>query len=223
MALKLTIDTPDEAQLRAMADNWLARASAVRVTTADEYSAALETYQEIREEWKRIDAQEKALSKPAHELHKRIIDFFREPKQFITNAGTIVKRHLTTWEQKQDRIRREEIAKAQEAARKERARLEAQAAKAREKGKEERAEALEQRADETIAAPPPAPVVPKRKGARTTYQFTVTDKAALVAAVAAGTVPLEALDVNTKFLGQMARAMKKNLSYPGVRVDEVRI
>lgn len=221
--LALTITPPDERDLRLQANQWLGRASDVRVTTSDEYSQALTLHEDLRQEWKRLDEMEKSMSKPAWDLHKKIITFFKEPKQFVKDAGAIVKRQLTDWEQAQQRIAREEAAKAQEVARKEREKLEAQAAKAREKGKEERAKALEQRADQVVSTPPPAPVMPKRKGARTTYQATVTDKAALIAAVAAGQVPLEMVEINMKFLNQMARAMKKALDYPGVEVREIRV
>lgn len=53
---------------------------------------------------------------------------------------------------------------------------------------------------------------------REVWKCEVSDLKALVAAVAAGTVPLAALESNDKFLGQQARSLKGELSYPGVRV-----
>ena len=46
----------------------------------------------------------------------------------------------------------------------------------------------------------------------------MTDLAALVAAVAAGEVPLAALEPHLPFLNQQARALKDELRYPGVQV-----
>jgi hypothetical protein len=39
----------------------------------------------------------------------------------------------------------------------------------------------------------------------------------LVKAVAAGTVPLNAIQANSTFLNNQARAMKETLAYPGVK------
>lgn len=52
---------------------------------------------------------------------------------------------------------------------------------------------------------------------RATWSAEVTDVMALVKAIADGTVTPEAIVPNTKFLNQMARAMRENLKWPGVR------
>jgi hypothetical protein len=43
---------------------------------------------------------------------------------------------------------------------------------------------------------------------------------ALVKAVAAGTVPIQALEANTVFLNGQARMLKAALAYPGVKAIE---
>lgn len=85
-------------------------------------------------------------------------------------------------------------------------------------GAQAAAESLEhERAVVTVqpATIAPAPVV--GISSRTTYSATVTDLMALVQAIAAGRAPLEAIQANTVFLGQQARAFKRaGLLYPGV-------
>ena len=52
---------------------------------------------------------------------------------------------------------------------------------------------------------------------RETWAAEVTDLMQLVRAVAAGTVPINALMANMVFLGQQARSLKQAMRYPGVR------
>ena len=69
-------------------------------------------------------------------------------------------------------------------------------------------------------APIIAPTTPKIAGlsTRITYRAELTDKLALVKAVVAGLVPLNAVDPNMTFLNNQARVLKEDLIYPGVRV-----
>ena len=86
-------------------------------------------------------------------------------------------------------------------------------------GEDEAADAV---LEETIIA---APVIipasaPKPTGsvARKNYTAEVTDLKALVAAVAAGTVPLMAIVANDSFLSSQAKTFKEQFSYPGVKL-----
>lgn len=54
---------------------------------------------------------------------------------------------------------------------------------------------------------------------RELWSVTVTDLKALVAAVAAGTVPLCTLMANEKELNRLAKSLKKEMDYPGVTVN----
>jgi len=129
---------------------------------------------------------------------------------------------MQIWFDEQARIRRAEQARLEEEARKaaEEATLE-QAMALEKNGHREEAEAV-------IAAPVVAPAVyvpptvPKGMGQfmRKNWGAEVTDLMALVKAVAAGTVPIQAIEANTVFLNQQARALKSALQYPGVRAVE---
>lgn len=67
-----------------------------------------------------------------------------------------------------------------------------------------------------IYTPPVAKV--EGSSTRENWQAEGTDLMATVKAVAAGTVPLEALTWNTAWLGQRAKQMKGDTKIPGVRV-----
>jgi hypothetical protein len=86
-------------------------------------------------------------------------------------------------------------------------------------GEDEAADAV---LDEPIVA---APVIipasaPKPTGsvARKNYDIEITDLKALVAAVAAGTMPLLCLVPNESFIRNQAKAMKEAFSMPGVKL-----
>jgi hypothetical protein len=121
---------------------------------------------------------------------------------------------MKTFEDEQERIRRAEQARLEEEARKaaEEAAL-AQAVALEQNGHKAAAEAV-------IAAPVVAPAVyvPKTtptgfgNATRRTWGAEVTDLMALVKAVAAGTVPIQALEANTVFLNGQARMLKAALA-----------
>ncbi len=68
--------------------------------------------------------------------------------------------------------------------------------------------------------PPPKPVSVSGESTRTTWKAEVQDLGKLVAAVAAGTVPLAVLEVNTTMLNKLVAVSKAQTSIPGVRVYE---
>ncbi len=118
----------------------------------------------------------------------------------------------------------EEQGRAAEAERRRLAAAEAEAARlaAAEEAERQRLAAAEAQrlAAETM---PTAPVVHMESArvegtsTREVWSAEVTDKMALIRAVASGQAPAELIDVNTKTLNQMARALKAGLNYPGVR------
>lgn len=93
---------------------------------------------------------------------------------------------------------------------------------------EQQAESLQQQAEQTRveAATVPAPVLPvhsridhvKGPTVAQNWTFEVTDKLALIKAVAAGHVSIEALEPNTSYLSKRAKADKATATIPGVRV-----
>ncbi len=187
------------------------------------------TYQMAGETWKSLTALEKKIKAyweddvtTALKLHRSLVakrDAMLIP---VGEQKNSLRLGMKTFEDEQERIRRAEQARLEEEARKaaEEAAL-AQAVALEMNGHKAAAEAV-------IAAPVVAPAVYVQKttptgfgnATRRTWGAEVTDLMALVKAVAAGIVPIQAIEANTVFLGQQARALKSALQYPGVRAVE---
>ena len=129
-----------------------------------------------------------------------------------------------------------EAAKIEEEARKKREAAETRALALEEAGKSEKAEASRRAAEEaealkraqadalrraadTVTAPTIHIDQPQVAGLSSSERWhaEVTDLKALIQSVAEGTTPISALQADMKVLNQMARALKSNMNYPGVR------
>lgn len=188
-----------------------------------------ESYQMAGETWKSLTALEKKIKayweedvSSALKLHRSLVakrDAMLIP---VGEQKNTLRLGMKTFEDEQERIRRAEQARLEEEARKaaEEAAL-AQAVALEQNGHKSAAEAV-------IAVPVVAPAVyvPKTtptgfgNATRRVWGAEVTDLLALVKAVAAGQVPIQAIEANSVFLNQQARALKSALSYPGVRAIE---
>jgi hypothetical protein len=202
-----------------------------RVVSRAGYSEAGDRLMRIKTAQKELAAKKKKVLDPALAAVKAIRDLFAGPEAEIAEAEGLYKRVMIAFDDEQERIRQEEQRKLDDIARREREKNEAAARKAledaeaaRQAGDKKKAERLEQKAE--VAADRAATVVaatvqaepPRVSGAsiREIWSAIVTDRKALIAAVAAGTVPELALEPNMKFLDNQARALKRDLKYPGV-------
>lgn len=188
----------------------VALAGSYQVVTAEQYSAAGSDLTRVKAAQKRLEAVRKAITQPLDAAKKAVMDFFREPETKLAEAESRIKRAMISFSDEQDRIRREEQRKADEAARKERERLEAQARKAAESGKVEKAANLEQRAATTVA-PIISREAPKVTGVNTreVWKFEVSDPAA---------VPREFLMVDESKIRKFVQNMRGDSQIAGVRV-----
>ena len=134
-----------------------------------------------------------------------------------TRLGTL----LTTWNQEVERKRQEEERKAREEAQKQAEEDALQRAiELAASGEDEAAEAV--LAEPIVAAPvviQSTAVKPTGSVGRKYYKCKVTNFKALVDAVAAGTVPIMALEVNQSFLNNQADQFKEGFSFPGCELD----
>lgn len=188
-----------------------------------------ETYKMAGETWKELTGLEKRVKEywdgdvaAALKLHRSLVakrDGMLKP---VAEQKVALRVGMKAFEDEQERARREAQAKA-----------EAEARKAAEEAALAQAVALEKNghkaaADAVLAAPvvpPPVyipPTTPAGFGAATrrTWGAEVFDFMALVKAVAEGKAPIEAIEANTTFLNQQARALKGALSIPGVKAVE---
>jgi len=195
----------------------LREAEALEISSDADFQGAAVTLREIKSRWRDLEDERKRILKPLDDSRARIMELFRLPQDYLTRAERVLKDKIGAWTEAQERRRREAEAQAAEIARKEAERLQKKADRALAAGHIEQAAALEGAADNVVAAEVPPP--PKAYGTytRETWSAVVEDELALIQAVAAGTVPAVAIQVNMAYLNQRARADKDELRIPGVR------
>jgi hypothetical protein len=189
-----------------------------------------------------LNAKEEAILGPIKQSIAEIKALFAPPREMLGQAERVLKNKIAAWQDAERKRIAEEQRRADEIARKERARLEAQAARAREveqrklieaisaqsAAEQARTEAARQRAADKADAlelqahmivAPPVEAPPKIEGVSTrkTWRAVVIDQGALVQAVASGDAPARLITVNQVELNKLARALQGDLKVPGVR------
>lgn len=200
----------------------VAGALSFRVVDAATYNFAGEELTKLKGAQKRVDAVFDPIIAKAYEAHKEAVKQKKVVSAPIAAAEAHYKGQMIAWKREEDAKRIKAQAAAQAAALKQEEDRRLNAAVVLE------TQGRTAEADRMLAAPISAPPViaesnvPKVPGIspRTTYRAEVVDFPALVAAVASGSVPIEAIQPNEKFLRQQASSMKKALAYPGVQVVE---
>ena len=192
------------------------------IVTADHYEQAVIIGKALRSMKKGIEEFFSPIKTAAHKAWKEVCSTENRLKEPVEAAQKALDRKIGIYLDEQERKRQEAERIAREAALKaEQDRLLAEASHLSETGQQEQAEQVLDQAVNVEAPPVVMPsAVPKISGAsqRTGWKFEVTDLQALVKAVAEGKVPIGAIKADEVFLGQMARAMKANMKWPGVRV-----
>ena len=189
---------------------------------ADSAMIRLSELKGIRQKW---CAYWKPLKEAAKAAHSAICGKENEGTAIIDDAERIVKGKVLAWQQaervKAEESQRKAQAAADEAARRERERLEKEAAKL--KTPEKKQERMEQAA--AVVAPVitvQAPVVDAAcTGTRKTYKAEVADMAALIAAAVPGSIAASFLSFDQKAADAFARATKGKTPVVGVRFREV--
>lgn len=201
--------------------NTLATAKSFRIAEHKQYEEAGGMLRGIMALKKKVAETFDPHIKRAYDAHRSLVAEKKSHESPLEQAEQALKRSMLSYQLVEEQKRREDEALAQEEARKQRERLEAQAAKAAAKGRIEKAEALQATAAAVVAPIIPTST-PKLAGVsvRVTWRATVTNLMELVKAVAAGVVPLNALQADTTFLNNQARAMKETLAYPGVKAEQ---
>jgi hypothetical protein len=226
--LPATVPVPrPDAALLDSADSFLAsaRASYAIIKTGDQFEAAGLDLQNIKRAQKNLEEQRTSAVKPLNGVVATINGWFRRPTDALADAERVIKGGMTVYLTEQERIRREQEAKAAEQLRKEREKLEAQAARAAASGKTEKAEALQAHAAALPVSVEIASTAPKVSGiaGRSTWQAAVKDKAAFLKYVAEHPEWLNLVDVNMVALNGLARSQKQSLALPGIEAVEVQV
>lgn len=239
--------TPEAKAAAADAETMLSTARAFAVTTAAQYTAAGEELKRIKAKAKELEAQRVGMTRPLDETKKRIMDWFRDPLQYLADAESSIKRAIGAYDAEQRRLQQEAEKAAAEAARKERERMEAEAARAEQAAREKR-EREEAKARELEAKGRAAEAEAKRKAAEEAEAARLREAEAKRAAAAsmptapvvhfeqpkvagvssrqvwkfeiadAAQLPREYLIPDEKAIGAVVRALGERASIPGVRV-----
>lgn len=186
------------------------QARELKVIDSDSWIRASNFLGVIKDLRKEIDDTLDPVVKKAHEAHKAAVAAKKKVEAPLVEAETYLRGDMSRYKREVD---------AANAAARRQAEIERQ----------REVESLEQRGDLSAAdAVRMAPVVVDAEGppvgggvdTRSIWRAEVTDKMALIRAVAEGRVPEAVLAIDTKVLGSLARSLKGALNYPGVRVVE---
>jgi len=190
------------------------------ITTAESYEAAADGLREIVRRKKLIEEKLGKLIKAASDHHRSLVALRKECEQPLDDADRRLRHEMLLWEDRQAAIRSAQEAalrKAAEVVDEERRIAEAVALEA-EGRSAEAALVLDEPAAPMLIVPAPVKR-PAGIATRVAYSARVTDLLALVKAVAAGKVPIQAIEPNTSFLNAQARSFKGQLGWPGVTVE----
>lgn len=188
------------------------------VQSALDYEHAGEILRGIKALKRRIEDHYARIMKPLNAARKVILDMQTADLTPVKRASDALAAQLLLWEVSERERVKASLAEARAAAEAER---ETAVATLRELGATHEADRVAK--SPVILLPVSSPDIPKVEGLSKTVRYSaeVTDFAALVTAVATGTVPLDALKPNLTFLNERARALKHELRYPGVAVTEI--
>lgn len=208
-----SIKAPDIAEASISANAFLAMARSWEVADQDSYDLAASELRAVKTRYKDLETKRQELTVPLNQVLKGINSLFKPPMEVLEEVERIIKGKMIGYSDKVERERIEAERRAAEAAR-----MAEEEAKilAKDIG-------LEQDTAEVAvlaaAAAPVAPIVAKAEGiskVRVTVKARVTDKAALIAAVATRPDLIDILTVNESALNALAKALGHNLKIAGV-------
>jgi hypothetical protein len=185
-------------------------------TASEEHAGKL--LREIKKRGRELEDRRKEITVPMDDAKKAVMDLFRPASNAVAECERVVRKKLAAYAQESERKRALAEAEAAEKARKEEERLRARAEKAAAKGNTEKAAELEMQAASTVAAPVAAPAPASNVSYRENWKAQVSDKMALIKAVANGQASPELLDVNMSVADRLAKALKNTANIPGLRM-----
>ncbi|QRE00645.1 hypothetical protein [Pseudomonas phage Itty13] len=199
--------------------NWEQVAKSYVIDSPEMAEAAAEDLKSIKAKAKDLDNLRTTLKKPSLEEGRAIDKHFKRPLDFLANAEKVLKGAIVNFQAAEQRRIEEEQR-----------RINAEAEAERQRQEEERQERIaeaEAAGDHEAAAAISeeltfAPVVPQAEqtklsgiSTRSVWKGRVTDKMALIKAVAEGRADMALLEVNQQVLDGLAKALKGSLSIPG--------
>lgn len=210
--------SPEAEQSAKDAQALLSVASQFIIHNANDYQTAADNLKTIKSKHNEIEQLRKTLKAPILEAGRKLDTFFKKPLNALVLAEKDYKRIMVDYQEKQERLQREAEKKARDEHARQQQEAEELALKEIENGNDEKADQILSAAEAM-----PAPIVVTNKptvegiSKRDNWKAEITDLSALVKAVAEGKAPMTMIQANTKTIGQMARALKGSVNYPGVR------
>lgn len=215
---------PRAAELEVTALTWPEKAKGVTIADQTSYDQACEMILAIKGLRNEAEEHHRPIITSAHQTHKLTLAALAKVDTPLAEAERILKASIGGYEQEQRRIQADLERQAREKAEREQAeQLEAQIEEA------EAAGASQEEVLAIIEQPmvAPAPIVPQvhtaAKGVSTskTYKAEVFNLRDLCRAIADGKQPTTLIEANMPALNGIARALKGQMSVPGVRAVEV--
>jgi colicin import membrane protein len=133
--MELSIPNPDRA-LFEQAQSQLEVARAGKIATPDMLDRAGESLTVIKGMQKTLEEKRTAITGPLNDALRKVNDLFRPPREMLEQAETLTKNQMLAYRREQEEKARQEQARLDEIARKEREELARKAAEAERKAKE---------------------------------------------------------------------------------------
>jgi hypothetical protein len=130
--MQVSIDLPNQQDLITMAENEMAIISGLKIANNEQLQSAADKRNEIKGYQKKWEDMRTDLKAPILEAGRKIDALFKPAQEKMTAAVNLLNKLCVDYTEEQNRIRAEAQRKADEIARKERERLDAEARKARE-------------------------------------------------------------------------------------------
>ena len=192
-------------------------AKAYVIDSQDMLDMATAELKNIKEFAKRLEAEQKDLTKPLNDLKQKWINYFKPALNSLEEARKILERSIADYTSKQAVLHQIEHAKLTAKIEEEKAAIEQRAAQAQADGKAEEAAILTETAQLIVAPPVAQGASLNGLSTRTTWGAEVVDKMALIKAVADGVIPDVYLLVDESALNKLAVTLKDKLAIPGAR------
>jgi hypothetical protein len=221
-ALKIVETNEVESKALTIVD----QAKAITVTDADTYTIAGNMWKDLGDMMDKIDETFNPLIEAAHRSHKAALAKKAEFYNPLKEARTNIKKLMSDYDQKQERLRQEEQRRLEvEARRQEEERRLQDAILAEELGETEEASAILEEPVQVapVIVPKATPKLPGGPVYREVWSAQVTDIKALCKAVADGRVSKECVQANMPALNKMATALKRTMNIPGVQAVSRRV
>lgn len=207
----LTADK-DVTALEPERESLQARTMNLVIKDAVGYAEAAEWLKTIKGALKKIEDARTRITQPMNEALRQVNAQAKDAAAPFMASEQKIKRAMISYSDEQDRIRQEEQRKANEAAEKERRRLQEIADRAAAKGQENKAEAFAERAA-AVVAPVAQQAAPKISGVNIPKVWTFEIENEKL-------IPREYLLVDETKIRKVVQALKGSTNIPGVRVFE---